>query len=79
MLALGPGSTTTAPDTTAAATTVGVSSADAANQVMDRTAAAETAAEQSGNASHVVKKIEGTAQDIYQSKIASIDGKGKDS
>jgi 6-phosphogluconate dehydrogenase len=65
-----------APGTpTIPATTVEVSSEQAANQVMDRTAAAETAAEQSGNASHVVKNIQGTAQDIYQGKIASIDGK----
>ncbi|MEA2573517.1 MAG: 6-phosphogluconate dehydrogenase [Chloroflexia bacterium] len=61
-----------APSTPATpATTVSVSSEDAANQVMDRTHAAEAAAEkQSHDVGKVVKDIQGTAQDIYGTRVA---------
>ncbi|HVG00981.1 MAG TPA: decarboxylating 6-phosphogluconate dehydrogenase, partial [Chloroflexia bacterium] len=56
-----------APSTpTTPATTVSVTSQDAADQVMDRTHAAEAAAEKhSHDPSAVVKDVQGTAQDIY--------------
>lgn len=64
-----------APGTPATpATSVGISSTDAAEAVMARTEAAEQAAEQQQDASKVVKDIQGTAQDIYKT---SGDGKGK--
>jgi hypothetical protein len=48
------------------ATQVKTDSADAAEQVMSRTQAAEDAAESHGDASRAVKDIQGTAQDIYK-------------
>ncbi len=61
-----------APSTPATpATTVSVTSEEAANRVMDRTHEAEAAAEKkSHDVGSVVKDIQGTAQDIYQSRIA---------
>jgi hypothetical protein len=58
---------------------VGVTSEQAADEVMDRTAAAEKKAEKKGDASQVVKDINLTGPEIYQSKIASVDGNDKDS
>lgn len=67
-----------APGTpTMAATDVSVSTEDAANQVMDRTAEAEKAAEsEHHDPGNVVKDIQGTAQDIYKSTIPGQDGNG---
>ncbi|HEY0069890.1 MAG TPA: decarboxylating 6-phosphogluconate dehydrogenase [Chloroflexia bacterium] len=60
-----------APSTpTTPATTVSISSEEAANRVMDRTHEAEKAAEKhSHDPSAVVRDVQGTAQDIYQSTI----------
>ncbi len=59
-----------------AATNVSVSSEDAANQVMDKTAQAEKTAESSKHdPGNVVKDVQGTAQDIYKSTIPGQDGK----
>lgn len=59
-----------------AATNVSVSSEEAANRVMDKTAQAEKAAEGSKHdAGNVVKDVQGTAQDIYKSTIPGQDGK----
>ncbi len=51
------------------ATTTNVGSEEASNAVQDSSAAAEQAAESSGDASKVVRDIQGTAQGIYKSKI----------
>ncbi|MBF6614722.1 MAG: decarboxylating 6-phosphogluconate dehydrogenase [Chloroflexi bacterium] len=51
------------------ATTTNVGSEEASNAVLDHSAAAEQAAESSGDASKVVRDIQGTAQGIYKSKI----------
>jgi 6-phosphogluconate dehydrogenase len=54
------------------ATPIAVSSEHAAEAVMDRTIQAEQAGEQASDTAHVVKDIQGTAQDIYKT-----DGKGQ--